>query len=243
MFSGGLGKAATPGIDTAGMVEQLLKSYEPLRAFYLQILEPLRAIMEKLWRRAADMAGKQPSAQTVEEFHAAWMEAYEETMGRVIRIPNVGPAREKHDLLFKCMDAAVRWQGASLEFALEMQIPAREAFEKVAGKAAGLIRPDATAEDFQRFYEELSKETEQRLFELLKSRRFADAMKTTLSTSLDLFKLSQEMMEQQLKGTPIVTRSEMDEVEQELVAMRRKVDMQAAEIAALKSALSKKGVK
>jgi BMFP domain-containing protein YqiC len=171
------------------------------------------------------------------------MEAYEETLGHIIQIPSVGPSREKYDLVFKCIDAAARSQGAYLEFALEMQIPAREAFEKVAGKLASLIGPESTAEDFHKFYEELSKETEQRLFELFKSQRFATAMKITLSTSLDLFKLSQELMEQQLKGTPVVTRSEMDEVEQEIVATRRKVEKQAAEIAALKSALSKKGSK
>jgi hypothetical protein len=242
------GPAAGPGGEggatgLSGFAEELLKSFEPLRTLWVEVLAPWKETAEKLWHRTAAVMGKQPSAGTVEEFHKAWMEAYEETVGRVVRIPSVGPAREKHDLVYRCVDAAARWHGAYLEFALEMQIPAREAFEKVAGKLATLITPESTPEDFQRFYEELTKETEARLFELFKSRRFAEAMKITLSTSLDFFKLTQELMELELKGTPIVTRSEMDEVEQELVATRRKVERQAAEIAALKSALGKKGKK
>jgi hypothetical protein len=243
VFSSGLGSAAGPAGDPSGVVEQVLKSFEPLRTLYLEVLAPWRENAERLWRKAVDLAGKQPSAETVEEFHKAWMEAYEEGIGHVVQIPSVGPSREKHDLILKVIDAAARWQGAYLEFALEMQIPAREAFEKVAGKLASLLNPGSTQEDFQKFYEELTKEMEQRLFELFKSQRFAAAMKITLSTSLDVFKLSQDLWEQELKGTPIVTRSEMDEVEQELVATRRKVEKQAAEIAALKGALSKKGSK
>jgi len=237
------GAASGTGADPMGAVEGLFGVYEPLKDFYVQIFTPWRETVEKLWRRFADLAGRQPSAQTVEGFHSAWMEAYEETIGRVVRIPSVGPAREKHDLVLRCFDAAARWQGASLEFALEMQIPAREAFEKVASKAAGLIGPEAGPEDFQRFYEELSRELEGRLFELLKTERFAAAMKTTLSASLDFFKLQQDLLEQSLKGTPLIMRSEMDEVEQELVAVRRKVERQEADIAALKDALSRKGAK
>jgi hypothetical protein len=242
-FSPAFGAAAGGGQDPMAAVEGLFGSFEPLKDFYVQIFTPWRETVEKLWRRFADLAGRQPSAETVEGFHSAWMEAYEETLGRVVRIPSVGPAREKHDLVLRCLDAAARWQGASLEFALEMQIPAREAFEKVASKAASLVGPEAGAEDFQRFYEELSREMEGRIFELFKTERFAAAMKTTLSTSLDFFKLQQDLVEQSLKGTPIVTRTEMDEVEQELVAVRRKVERQEAEIAALRDALSGKGAK
>ena len=231
------------GADPMTLVERMLGMSEPLKDFHVRVFTPWRETVEKLWRRFAELAGRQPSAETVEGFHAAWMEAYEETIGRVVRIPSVGPARERHDLLLRCFDAAARWQGATLEFALEMQIPAREAFEKAAARAADLIGPQAGVEDFQRFYDDLTGEMEARLFELFKSERFAAAMKSTLSASLDFHKLLQQVMEQALEGTPLVTRTEMDEVEQELVAVRRKVERQQAEIAELKAALSGKGVK
>lgn len=240
MFSPGLTAALGPGgVDPKDLVERMLGWFDTLRKAHSELLAPWSETLGKLAQRAMDLAGREPSAEVVEEFHAAWLEAYEESVGRFARIPSVGPAREKHDLVVKCLDAMFLWQGATAEFALEMQIPARQAFEKVSGELAELVGKEPSPERFHAFYENLILEADKRMFELLKSERFARAIKATLSASLDLYKVSQQLMEEQLKGTPVVTRTEMDEVEAELVALRRRVEAQAKELERLKAERAK----
>ncbi|MDD5307232.1 MAG: poly(R)-hydroxyalkanoic acid synthase subunit PhaE [Deltaproteobacteria bacterium] len=241
LFSFGAGEAGKNlGADPAAIVRHIMGSVDAFREFYRSFYKPWQESMTKLAQRSAELAGRAPSAEVVEQFHKAWMEAYEETVGRFVKIPSVGPAREKYDLLWKGVDAMFRWQGASLEFALEMQIPAREAFEAVSGRLGALLKSETTVEEFGEFYEALVKETEKRVFELFKTERFAAAIRTTLSATLDLYKAAQDLMEEQLRATPVVTRKEMDEVEQELVALRRTVKAQGNELEALKGEMARR---
>jgi len=218
------------GLDPSAFAEQMIGSVDAYREFYEDFFKPWQESMSKLSRRMLDATSGEISPEAVEEFHEAWTEAYEETVGRFVKIPNVGPTRQRHELFLKMVDAMFRWQGTTIEFSMQMQLPGRRAFEAISDKLPRLTTADATKEDFYEFYDALIGELEKHTLEFFKSQRFTKAMQSTLSTSLELYQLAQKLMEDQLRSTPIVTRSEMDEVEAELMALKRTVRKQQREL-------------
>lgn len=223
------------GLDAPAFVEQVLSSVDSYQDFYRDFYKPWQDSMAKLSRRLVEATGSELSPDAVDKFHEAWTEAYEETLGRFVKIPNVGPSRQRHELFLKMVDAMYRWQGSNMEFSIQLQLPGRKAFEAIADKLPKLTTPEATKDDFYEFYDSLIGELEKQTLQFFKSERFTSAMQSTLLASLELYQLMQKLMEDQLKATPIITRSEMDEVEAELVALKRKVRKQERELRGLKA--------
>lgn len=224
MMTFGLGEMGKRyGVESSNLIEEVLSSSDIFKDLYLDFFKPWQESASKLYRRFLDASTRKPSPESVDEFHKAWFETYEETMGRFVKIPSVGPSRQKHDLVLKAIDSLFRWQGATMEFTLQMQIPGQEAMESLSGRLAALSTGQATKEQFHEFYDDLIKGVESRTLKMFKSERFTSAMRSTLSSSMEYYEITQKLIEDQLQGTPIVTRTEMDEVEAELVALKRKV--------------------
>ena len=80
-----------------------------------------------------------------------------------------------------------------------------------------------TPETFEKLYSLTIKEFEKRLQELFSTDEFVRALRTTLEASLTFQRDYQAFIEANLKGTPIVTRTEMDEVHEEMYLLRKQV--------------------
>ena len=177
--------------------------------------------------RAGERAGQvlkgelKPEAAT--EMYESWLRGYEETLGRLFHIPAVGPARQLVDRQLKSMDAFMKHQAAMTDFYGKMVQPGMDALNELATKSQELAQGPLTPETFEKFYQLLLKTVEQRFAELFKSPPFLASLEHTLHSSLDFHAQMNGLMEEQLKGTPIVTRKELDEVLKELHELKKEV--------------------
>jgi len=186
--------------------------------------------MQQNWsgmlERASKMAieGLESSGpEVMREFYSSWAKGYELTVGKLVRMPPIGPARQGIELYQKSLDSYLKLCGAAFDFYLRMSRPSLDALASISKESQKLMSEDVSPETFERLYALTIKEFEKRLQELFSTDEFVRALRTTLEASLSFPKDYQAFIEANLKGTPIVTRSEMDEVHEEMYLLRKQV--------------------
>jgi len=177
----------------------------------------------RMGEQAARVLKGETKAETVREMFESWMRGYQETLGRLFHIPGEGPARALLDRQITGMDAFAKYQAAQADFYGQMVQPGLEALGELASKTRELTDGPLTPESFEKFYQMLLRTVEERFAELFKSPPFLTALENTLHASLDFHARTTGLMEEQLKGTPVVTRKELDEVLKELHEMRKEL--------------------
>ena len=186
--------------------------------------------MQRNWTDAVERAtrgaieGLETSGpEVMREFYASWAKGYEMTVGKLVRMPPIGPARQGVELYQRSLDSYLKLCGAAFDFYLRMSRPSLDALASISKEAQTLMGPDVTPETFEKLYSITIKEFETRLQELFGTDEFVKALRTTLEASLSFQKDYQSFVEGSLKGTPVVTRSEMDEVHEEMYLLRKQV--------------------
>jgi hypothetical protein len=199
--------------------------------------------MQRNWSDMLDRAAKtaiegleSSGPEVMREFYASWAKGYEMTVGKLVRIPPIGPARQGIELYQKSLDSYLRLCGAAFDFYLRMSRPSLDALANISKEAQKLMGEDVTPETFEKLYGLTIKEFEKRLQELFSADEFVRALRTTLEASLTFQKDYQAFIEANLKGTPIVTRTEMDEVHEEMYLLRKQVRTLADKIKGLADA-------
>jgi hypothetical protein len=211
------------GAGPAGMLPLPVKEYaETVAALGRQWMD----FVARAGERAGQVLKGDLKPEAAKEMYESWLHGYEETLGRLFHIPTVGPARQLVDRQMKGMDAFMKYQGALTDFYGKMVQPGMEALNELANKTQELASGPLTPDTFEKFYQLLLKTVESRFAELFKSPPFLSALEHTLHSSLDFYTQMNGLMEEQLKGTPIVTRKELDELLKELHELKKEVRSQ-----------------
>jgi hypothetical protein len=177
----------------------------------------------RMGERTGEVLRGEVKPEAAKELYESWLRGYEETLGRLFKVPPVGPARQLVDRHMRGMDSFMKYQAALTDFYGKMVQPGMEALNELAGKTQELSQGPVTGETFEKFYQLLLKTVEQRFYELFKSPPFLSALENTLQSSLDFYGQMNSLVEEQLKGTPIVTRKELDDVLKELHDIKREL--------------------
>ncbi|GAB4306950.1 MAG: hypothetical protein Kow0090_21970 [Myxococcota bacterium] len=179
----------------------------------------MRHLPEKI---AAALSGK-ADIKVAEEFYEDWKKAYESSVGRLLKIPPVGFTREMTEKYTRSIDSLIKYQGALAGFYFEMFRPGIEAVNEIANKAVELSKEEVSPESYRKFYNYAMSIYENKFDKLFKTDDFVKTINITLDASLDFWENYQKLVEEQLKTLPIPTRSEMNEVYQELYRMNKKL--------------------
>lgn len=206
--------------DWAKSIKQSMEDWSDLyRSGYTPSLEA--------WQKFSDNANKMmnPNIASVKykEFYDSWMAGYESTLGKVMKIPMIGPSRRVLEMMKSSLDAFIKFSGASADFYLALYKPSVVAVEELTAEASKILQCEFTPEKYREFYSLLIKTFEAKFYELFRSPEFGEVLKTTLNAALDFRRYHFAVMEEILKSTPIITRSEMDEVYQELYTLRKRI--------------------
>ena len=207
-----------PGLNLEKMTELPSKAADAL----VEMQRNWQEVMARATRQVVEGL-EEGGPEMMKEFYASWAKGYELTVGKLLQMPPIGPAREGIELYQRSLDSYLKLCGAAFDFYLRTTKPSLEAFASVTTKAQELMKEDVTPETFQKLYGLTISEFEKRLTELFKADEFVKTLKTTLEASLTFQKDYQAFMEANLKGTPVVTRTEMNEVHEELYALRKQV--------------------
>lgn len=167
------------------------------------------------------------------DFYSSWKSAYDETIGKIIRIPPVGPSRESLEKFTRSVDAFFKLYGSTIDFYQKFQQPTIEALEKVAAKAGELSAGKGGPEGFREFFNLVIDVFEARFNTLFKSPAFLHALDVNLSNWLEFKKRSDELIEAMISSLPIPSRSEMNDLYKEIYRMRKQIKQLQAQVEAL----------
>lgn len=229
-FAGLFGMSLPPGLaaggDFAGAFGKMLESYKDsfggLMSFLSADAKPVMDDFLKLLDTSASVLGGDIDASGVRAFHESWHKAYEDMFGKFLKVPSVGPTRELIEKLKRDVDSFISYAGAIAEFYVNMYEPGIDALEDIGQKGADILG-EGSPEKVREFYGFLIDTLEKRFFELFKSPAFGETLKTVLSASLEFRKRHHDMIEELLSDTPVVTRTEADEIHEQVYKLKKRV--------------------
>lgn len=203
--------------------ESIKKSLENFSQFYDQNYKPFVDNWTKLTGQMQDaLKGKQDPAK-YKELYDSWMQGYEAAFGKFLKMPMVGPSRQLLEKIHKSIDSFIKYCGATVDFNMVLYSPSKETIEELVQKAQTILKGEATQEKYKQFYELLVKTFEDRFYQLFKTPAFAESVKTSLDSYLDFRNSHSEVIEEMLKSTPVITRTEIDDVYKELYNLKKRI--------------------
>ncbi|MBI5359536.1 MAG: hypothetical protein HZA48_03035 [Planctomycetes bacterium] len=213
-----------PSVDNMGdFNESIKKSLENFTQFYDQNYKPFVENWTKLSGQMQDaFNGKQDPAK-FKELYNSWMQGYESAFGKFLKMPMVGPSRQVLEKIHKNIDSFMKYCGATVDFSMVLYSPSKETIEELVQKAQTILKGEVTQEKYKQFYELLVKTFEDRFYQLFKTPAFSESIKTTLDSYLDFRNSNFEVVEEMLKSTPVITRTEIDDVYQELYNLKKRI--------------------
>ncbi|MCP4600993.1 MAG: hypothetical protein GY847_10790 [Proteobacteria bacterium] len=168
-------------------------------------------------------ANEKPETDQARHFYESWLKAYESTMGPFVNMTTIGPARYEVEKLNKGADTYMKYQAASADFYGKMYQTGMEALQEVMSESNNIFSDDVTDEGFNKFYHLLMTVGERRYHELFSSPLFCQSLESFINTGLDWYQARNDMTEEMLKSTPIVTQSQADEIYREMHSLKKRL--------------------
>jgi hypothetical protein len=186
--------------------------------------------------RDPDMLGMEKSYfESTQEFFDMWLKTYEATMGRLVEMPAVGPAREKSEKMTKGFSTFVNLYAAGMDTSSNFQSVFMEAMRKVQEKTAKDMVGEINPEKYKDFYKIWIETYSETFTEFSKSGHFVSDMGKLNSYLMDFQKYNREMLEENyLKPMNLPTKTEIDEINKELYSLKKTVKELTSQIKELK---------
>jgi class III poly(R)-hydroxyalkanoic acid synthase PhaE subunit len=209
-----------PDVNMGDWADTARKSLENFTRFSQQNYQPF---MDSWGKTAGGAFSGKFDADKLREMFDSWTKGYESSMGKFLKMPMVGPSRQVQDKITRSMDAFMKYCAAITEFQMVLYSPGKETVEELSKKASEILKGELTQEKYQQFYETLIKTFEDRFYQLFKTPAFGQILKSTLDAYLEFRKQHFAVMEETLKSTPVITRTEIDDVYQELYNLKKRI--------------------
>jgi hypothetical protein len=171
------------------------------------------------------------------ETRSLWRETYDETLGRVFRMPAFGLNKEQTERLRKTYDGFVQFWSALPNFYRFFYDTGMAAMKDVFNKLQNLKVDELTPEAIRELYRMWWTTNEDAFFELFKKPEFCNAMGEVLNYGLRLKGRLDELTAERCEALNIPSNREIDEIAMAIQELRRKVRSQQKTIEELQSKL------
>ncbi len=183
----------------------------------------------------AGLCMEKASFESTREFYDQWLNTYKATMGRLIEMPAVGPAREKSEKMMKGFSTFVNLYAAGMDTSSNFQSVLMEAMRKVQEKTGSEMEGGVSPEKYKDFYKIWIETYSETFKEFSKSGHFASDMGKLNSYLMEFQKYNREMLEENyLKPMNLPTKTEIDEINKELYSLKKTVKELTSHIKELK---------
>ena len=180
------------------------------------------------------------SFESTQEFYDQWLNVYKATMGKLVEMPSVGPAREKSEKMMKGFSAFANLYAAWMETSSNLQTIFMEAMRKVLVKTAPDIKGEISPEKYKEFYNIWIETYSETFKEFSKSGHFVSDIGKLNSYLIDFQRYNREMLEENyLKHMNLPTKTEIDEINKELYSLKKTVKELSSQIKELKESSGK----
>jgi class III poly(R)-hydroxyalkanoic acid synthase PhaE subunit len=152
-------------------------------------------------------------------------------MGRMVELPALGPSREKYDKMMTGFTNFVNFYTIWMEFNSDFQKVFVEAMNRVQEKITNEMQDGIGPDKYKELYNIWIETYSSTFKEFLKSGHFASDMGKFMSYFLEFQKYNREMLEENyLKQMSLPTKTDIDEINRELYALRKKTKELARQI-------------
>ncbi|MFC1895399.1 poly(R)-hydroxyalkanoic acid synthase subunit PhaE [Thermodesulfobacteriota bacterium] len=190
------------------------------------------------WREQAERFMK-GDLGALSENRSLWREVYDETLGRVFRMPAFGLTKAQNERVRKTYDAFVQFYTSLPNFYQHIHDTGINALKQIFEKVQDLDLKEITPETAQEVYRIWWTTNEDTFFELFKRPDFCRAMGEVLSHGLRLKKRLDDLSEEWCKTVNIPSNRDLDEVAMAIQDLRRKVHKQKRAIEELQRKIEK----
>ena len=188
-------------------------------------------------RAGEGLASDESQEDKMRHFYEAWLKRYESTIGRFVKFNAVGPARVELEKLSRSTDTYLKYQAAAAEFQNMMISTGVEALQEVMDSSEDIFNGEiVTEENFDQFHQLMVRVGERRFHELFSAPLFCQSLESLINTGLEFHKASNDIAEEALKKTPIVTQSQADEMHREIYLLKKRVSELERQIASVSDA-------
>jgi class III poly(R)-hydroxyalkanoic acid synthase PhaE subunit len=204
----------------AELTTQAMKLFEAMGAAK-GYTEPWSQAMQKSMKALPQLLEGRPES-IVAVFHDLFA-AFDTTIGKVFHVPAVGKDREKVELLLRLADSLSVYMAKNTKYQYLMYATGMGAMDKVAEQMARDIKEGKKIKGFEEFFDLWLSVSEKRYLELFQTDDFSRLQGEFLDAALDVRRYFFKLVELYLYDTPIVARSEMDELYKTVYDLKKKV--------------------
>ncbi len=178
---------------------------------------------------------KESDFKSTQEYYDWWLNIYKATMGRLVEMPAVGPAREKSEKMMKGLSTFVNLYTAGMDISSNLQTVFAEAMRKVQENTAKDMEREISPGKYKEFYNIWIETYSETFKEFSKSDHFVSDLGKLNSHLIDFQQYNREMLEENyLKPLNLPTKTEIDEINKELYSLKKTVKELARHIKELK---------
>jgi len=217
------------GVEPSGIQKEALDSWAKILKTqtdaYWEAITPVIKNLEQLPEKL--QASAKGESQGIIELYALLRKNYEDTFGKVLRVPTMGYFREIQERVNKSIDSYVEYVAASSQYYSLLYQTGIRGMEKVISrleeyKDKDWTSPDA-AKEFYRLWWTINEDT---YHELFLSPEFINLLREVLTRGLNLRKFMDELYDKLVESTPLPSKKDMDEIYLAIYELKKEVRWQ-----------------
>ena len=202
----------------------------------------LSKFFEPWWEAMQGLPGKMTEALTkgpqgYADLNRIWRQAYDETWGKVLRMPPLGLTREVIERLQRQSETLIDYSSVMTDFASALYRVGNEAMQKVAARVGEMYSKGQAPKTFKEFYTIWWTTNEETVNELFKSKEFSSLLGRVVDATMSHRKRLNDIMEEYLKTLPVPTRSEMNDLYKTLYQLKKEVRKSTRQVKELEGKL------
>ena len=229
------------GVPISGSAEEIMNSWLNI----VQMHQTTLGMWWNPWIQAAPQFQKQAEKFMQGDWSALtagrslWREVYDETLGRVFRMPAFGLTKEQTEKFRRAYDAFIQFWMAQPQFYQLFYDTAMAALREMFDKIRSLKHDEFSPETAHEIYKLWIVTNENAFFELFKRPDFSSAMGEVLNLGLRLKKRLDELSADWCEAMSIPSNRDFDAVTKAVQELRRTVRRQQKTIEALQQQIKK----
>lgn len=183
--------------------------------------------LHRLWLETIRAPGREPKELQLEgldqEIFKSWMEMYEKDFQRLLNVPQLGLTRLSQERVNRLADKFYQFQSAMGEFVYTIHLPMKKSLKDLQDQLMAHALQGKVSEDFKDYYKLWVKNLEGHYMTLFQTADFTGAMNKALTAFEDFTEARQEMLTDALRGLPLPTHQDMDELYREIYLLKKQV--------------------
>ncbi len=181
------------------------------------------------------MRGEAQGMEGVTEAYEEWRRAYEESFGRLFRMPAMGYYREAVEKFGKAMDDMVEFNMALADFYAALAEGSRRGMEKLQAKLAEAASSGGDGpSSFRELYRIWWQTNEEVYVEIFRTEEFSRLLGRLVERGMNFRESYRRFLEEATKELPFPNRSEMDNLYRTVYELKKEVRSLRRELAGLK---------